>query len=349
MRALGRVVTISLIAAASSAIVASAPAGARDDLRINQIQILGTHNSFHGRPARAITPGEGADYEHPRLTTQLERQGIRNLELDAYNDGADLPVFHSLIVDTESQCPNLTECLGEIGRWSAAHRRHVPLVLFIETKPLPTNPNPPFQLAIDADASRRGLSEWDRAGLDRIDRIVRDAFGKRLLTADEVRGKRKTLRDAVERDGWPSLSTARGRVMVILNVGGTHALQDTYLKGHPSLRGRAMFVPSAPGDDFAAFVKRDVPNAAEIERLVRRNFIVSTRADANGEQARANDHRRADTALRSGAQVVVTDYPVPDPATGTTYSVALPGGRPARCNPVTAPPSCRDKRLEPGR
>ena len=192
MRSLGRVVTISLIAAASSAIVPPVQAGARDDLCINQIQILGTHNSFHRRPARDVTPGEGADYEHPRLTTQLQQQGIRNLELDAYNDGADLPVFHSLIVDTESQCPNLTECLSEISHWSRAHRRHVPLVVFIETKPLPTNPSPPLQLAIDADASRRGLRDWDSAGLARIDRVVRDAFGKRLLTPDVVRGKRKT-------------------------------------------------------------------------------------------------------------------------------------------------------------
>ena len=42
-----------------------------------------------------------------------------------------------------------------------------------------------------------------------------------------------------------------------------------------------------------------------------------------------------------------TDYEVPDPRFGP-YVVRIPGGTPARCNPVTAPPSCQlDRRREP--
>ena len=42
-------------------------------------------------------------------------------------------------------------------------------------------------------------------------------------------------------------------------------------------------------------------------------------------------------ALASGAQWVSTDYPVPNPAFGTGYQVMIPGGMPARCNPISAP------------
>jgi hypothetical protein len=43
---------------------------------------------------------------------------------------------------------------------------------------------------------------------------------------------------------------------------------------------------------------------------------------------------------------VSTDYPVANPAFGTGYAVAIPGGMPARCNPVNAPAACRTIALE---
>ena len=50
--------------------------------------------------------------------------------------------------------------------------------------------------------------------------------------------------------------------------------------------------------------------------------------------------------IASGAQWVSTDYPVENPAFGTGYSVQIPGGMPARCNPINAPPGCRAAGLE---
>jgi hypothetical protein len=131
-------------------------------------------------------------------------------------------------------------------------------------------------------------------------------------------------------------------VLVVLNV--ADELQALYLEGHRSLRGRQMFVPSHPDDEFAAFVKRDVP-MPRIPDLVEQGYLVSTRADADGREARAGDLTRANEALSSGAHVVVTDYPVPDPAIGA-YTVQLPGGGNARCNPVHASRTCRDADLE---
>lgn len=312
-----------------------------DGPRLNDIQILGTHNSYHRRPDRVVTATEGANYEHAPLDVQLDDQGIRNLEIDAYN-GPDLPVFHSLLVDSEASCPTLRECLGTIAEWSDDHRRAVPLIVFIEPKRLPTNPVPGIQTAIDAEAERLGLAAWDAKAFDRLDRVVRNAFGRRLVTPDEVRGKRRTLRDAVLRDGWPLLADVRGGVLIVLNV--AKELRALYLDGHRSLRDRPMFVPSHPDNEYAAFVKRDLPTL-RTSGVVEQGFLVSTRADANGSEARAGDLTRADAAIESGAHVVVTDYPVPDATVGA-YTVRLPGGGVARCNPVHATRRCRDRDLE---
>ena len=74
-----------------------------DDLRLNEMQYIGTHNSYHVAPSPALFEAEkaavniiGADaaalgnidsllYTHDSLTDQLE-QGIRAFELDVFAD-----------------------------------------------------------------------------------------------------------------------------------------------------------------------------------------------------------------------------------------------------------------------
>src|ERR1700758_1752979 len=63
-------------------------------LKINQIQVIGTHNSYHA----GIAPNEsklwqdkyaeaykGLDYKHQPLAQQFDR-GVRQIELDVYAD-----------------------------------------------------------------------------------------------------------------------------------------------------------------------------------------------------------------------------------------------------------------------
>jgi Phosphoinositide phospholipase C, Ca2+-dependent len=314
-------------------------------LRLQDVQMLGTHNSFHRRPARSIQPNEPADYEHPSLDVQLGRQGIRSLELDAYN-APSFPVFHSIIVDDQSNCPTLVACLRTVDTWSRANPGHLTLVLFVEPKALPTNANASIQAVIDSTVAEQNLANWDTVAFDRLDTTVRSAFGRSLVTPDEVRGKRATLRDAIVRDGWPTLGKMRGRVIVVLNVTGP--LRDLYLTGAPSLQGKAMFVPSEPREPSAAIIKRDHPQPKHFPDFVRQNFLVKTRADADAVEARAADLIRATEAITSGATIIATDYPVPDPTIGD-YRVELPGTAVARCNPVSAPPRCRDTALENAR
>jgi hypothetical protein len=70
---------------------------------------------------------------------------------------------------------------------------------------------------------------------------------------------------------------------------------------------------------------------------------VRTRTDADTRHARTNDTARRELALASGAQLLSTDYPASEPSQWTPYSVSLPGGAVARCNPVNGPPSCSDQ------
>ena len=61
----------------------------------NQIQVVGTHNSYHLEPLPSVRSliaatgerqAEGLDYSHPPLAEQFSRQGVRQIELDVFHD-----------------------------------------------------------------------------------------------------------------------------------------------------------------------------------------------------------------------------------------------------------------------
>ena len=166
------------------------------------------------------------------------------------------------------------------------------------------------------------------------------------ITPDSVRGNHATLEEAVlAGNAWPTVHDARGKVLFLLDNEGK---RDLYLQGHPSLAGRVMFTPSAPGQPDAAFIKDNDPLGADglewqrIQGFVAAGYVVRTRADADTVQARTGDTTMRDAALRSGAQWVSTDYPTRSEVSPfrTGYFVELPGGGVARCNPINAPFAC---------
>jgi len=121
-----------------------------------------------------------------------------------------------------------------------------------------------------------------------------------------------------------------------------------YTVGHPLLQGRVLFTNSDPGKPDAAFVEENEGTPQVIDQLVRDGYIVRARADAETKAARTNDTTRRDELLRSGAQMISTDYPLSEPSKWTGYSVGFANGLPARCNVINAPADCRDDLLEPG-
>ena len=182
-----------------------------------------------------------------------------------------------------------------------------------------------------------------------LDDEIRSVFtADRVITPDRVRGRHATLAAAVETDGWPVLRAARGKVLFALDNTDQH--RTDYLRGHPSLEGRMLFVSSMPGEPSAAFIKMNEALGEDEERIrrqVRAGFLIRTRADVPTEEARTGATTRRDAAFRSGAQYVSTDYPGAQPVR-VGLSRPLPDAEhlSARCNPVNAPPGCRDEWLE---
>lgn len=331
----------ALVSLAAAVVVVAAVSGAAQSaganrldskLRTNQVQVLATHNSYHIQQDVPIASSPTTQYTHAPLDQQLDL-GVRGFEIDAVNapDG-QFPVLHSPVVDNTSNCTPIAQCLQVTRTWSKAHPGHAPIFILLEPK------DDPIDHVLDPQ-----LRTFDAAGLDQLDAIVRSSLGRQLITPDSVRGKAKTLRRAVTGRGWPTLGKTRGKVLVALNTGGP--IRATYLQGHPSLERRAMFVTADERSPAAAVIKVDDPDEQRIQQLVKGGFIVRTRADADLVEARANDVTRRDLALRSGAQIVSTDFEVAVPTIGD-YVVQIPGGTPARCDPVNAPKNCRPSDVE---
>jgi hypothetical protein len=328
-------------------------------LRLDQVQVLGSHNSYHGRPypqvlnaLYASTPAlaRTLDYAHAPLPQQFDI-GVRQIELDVWYDplggkyahpsfpiqeGVKIPnnpvmlapgykIIHQADVDTNSTCLTFVLCLRLVRTWSDAHPGHVPMDVHIEMKD--DKATEPMFVALEHEI----LSVFNRS---------------QIITPDDVRGNFATLGEAVRTRGWPTLGSVRGKVYFTLDNEG--AFRAAYLVGHPSLRGRLIFTPSSPGQDDAAFAKLNDPvgDAAKIKAALAAHMIVRTRADADTVEARANNHHDEEVALAGGAQLVSTDYEQPDPKLGNGYVTKIPGGTPARCNPVTAPPGCKPTDVE---
>jgi hypothetical protein len=77
-----------------------------------------------------------------------------------------------------------------------------------------------------------------------------------------------------------------------------------------------------------------VENEGTIRSEVAKGYIVRTRAD-DLPTFGGDRWGKSKAALRSGAQIILTDYPAPWYIPG--YDFEMPGGTPLRCNPVTAP------------
>jgi hypothetical protein len=364
-----RLAVLVLLAAVMFCIAAAGASGPTSDhARMDQIQVLGSHNSYK----QAIDPSllsllkkngdqrlEGLEYSHIAIEKQLDL-GLRALEIDVVYDPEGgryahprgiaavaenhlppgppydpdgvmnkpgLKVMHIPDMDFRSNAYTFQQELALLKAWSNAHPHHLPIPITMNAKD---------------DGSKRPdfvpLLKFDKAAFDAWDAEILTGLGReKLITPDDVRGKYSTLEAAVLAHAWPTLASARGKFLFVLDETGQKL--DTYVEGHPSLRGRIMFTNSTEGHPEAAFrivneAKRDT---SYIQYLVRSGYYVRTRADSDTVEARIGDYSSWQAALISGAQVISTDYYQPDPAFGTGYHVQLPGGQPGRWNPLLLP------------
>lgn len=368
-----------LVASACASDSESDPSSDEPVVDINEIQVLGSHNSYHQQPREEIFTvleqisaelAESIEYSHVPLTEQFTDHGVRQIEIDVFADPdgglfasqagnafVGLPaesgipeldepgfkVLHTQDFDYATNCLTLTICLEEVEAWSAANPDHVPLMVMIEAKQESIE-EAAEGLGSDVEIPDLGWAvplEFTKELFDDLDAEILSVIPEDgIITPDDVRGDHDTLEEAVLEDGWPTLEDSRGKIMFSLVDGGDQ--RDTYLEGHRSLEGRVLFTNAEPGEPDAAFVRVDDPieDGDRIRELVEAGYLVRTRSDTPTGDARAGDTTRREAALASGAQFVSTDYEVPDDMFGTGYVVAIPDGTPARCNPVNAPPDC---------
>jgi Phosphoinositide phospholipase C, Ca2+-dependent len=345
-------------------------------VHLNQIQVIGSHNSYNlgfapseEKFARSHNPREyeSLEYRHATLKVQLGG-GVRQLEIDIVQDPhggrfahpkivaltkqAGLPpdpdfdpshemdkpgfkVIHIPDLNQRSSCLLFTDCLKEIRSWSKSHPEHVPLFLLIETKHGRTASIP------DSVEAETFTSE----AFDALDKEIRSVFtDSEIILPDKVRGNYPTLEAAVRGGHWPTLAESRGKVIFLMDQKNAGPV---YTAGHPLLQGRVLFTNSDPGKPDAAFVEENEGSPQLIDQLVRQGYIVRARADESTIAARTDDTTRRDALLRSGAQMISTDYPLSEPSNWTGYSVGFSDGLPARCNIINAPPGCKGSLLEP--
>jgi hypothetical protein len=329
-----------------------------DNLKLNQLQVIGSHNSYK----TAIEPAlykviyekdsaiAGVQYEHIAITDQLNL-GLRNLEIDIYADskggkyahpkGLEMAksdkaydpngemnkpgfkIIHMVDVDFRSSVLTFESCLKMLKKWSDEHPGHIPVFITLEPKDGYTN-----QFGTTPEAFTPQL-------FDEADAVIRANLGAdKLITPDMVRGKYATLEEAVLNGNWPDLKHAKGKFFFLLD--DSKNKMKMYMDGHPSLKGRVAFVNAKPGTPEAAAMFRNESNKdTDITDLVKKGYIIRTRADLNTVQARKNDYSLFELAKKSGAQIITTDYYQPSKLFKSTYQIKFDDGGYVRTNPVT--------------
>mgnify|MGYP001943062595 CR=1 FL=1 len=294
-----------------------------DQLRVNHLQALGTHNSYHLASEINILPWR---YSHLALDEQLDRQGVRQFELDIYDQADALSVYHVERLDQESNCADLNICLSLMKAWSDAHLDHHPLLVLLELK--------------SSDRSAPDV-------IEAIENVVRQTWGQdRVLKPSDVQRDYPTLREGLAAEGWPTLGESRGKVILVLHTSGE--TREVLVNGENGLQNRLLF-PDAYGDleaDYAAYhsINDPIQSYDLIEQVVRAGHLVRTRADVDSEQTVSLDYTRAEQALLSGAHWISTDYP--RPASPDEYGFVIPQGTPSRCHPFMAPEECESVAIE---
>jgi len=251
-----RITKTAVAGLASVALAASGVAGTalgRDHsggngggLRFNQVQMIGSHNSYHRElsPAeqkvqQAQNPGSvDLWYSHAPITQQLEDQNVRTLELDLLPDPngglytyplirkltgqgpltdpamaqPGIKVMHIPDFDYNTTCDTFVLCLQQVKSWSDQHPNHVPITINLELKQ-----SDPKVVAAGGVQS----PPWDAATLEGVDREIRSVFSEKdLLTPDDVRKPGLTLEQSVLTKGWPKLDDVRGQVLFYFDNGG---------------------------------------------------------------------------------------------------------------------------------
>lgn len=294
-------------------------------LRLNHLQVLGTHNSYHLHPDPLLHPTHA--YGHASLTAQLDL-GVRAFEIDIHNPkdpvaADDFSVYHILVADEQTSCVSLRACLGELKAWSDEQPSHVPITVWVEPK---------------GDAGGGTITD-----LPRLDDVIADVIpASQLLTPRDIRGTHASVRDALAADGWPLLGDARGKIMFCLL--DASLARARYVGDLAQADQRIAFVRAAADEldaDWAAVAKFNNPGDENIAAAHDNNLLVASNLCLAGEEDDTVCETGTTNAAANGSHWLKTDFPDPS-AADAPYTFAIA----PQCNPVTAPAVCDSAAIE---
>lgn len=327
-----------------------------NSLPLNQFRILASHNSYKKKPnpkvIRFLTKFKkqlGAsndpiqiDYGHLPLPQQFDDYGIQGIEIDVNYDPKGghykkrkvnaficglrqrikgdvmkkpgFKVLHIADVDYETNYLTFKDVLLELKSWSEKHPNHAPIFVNIEAK----SEHPGNESKFLKRIGFKKALPFSRAAYDDLDKEIYAVLSPdKILKPLDLKGTFQSIRERLLQTGWPTKSECLGKFVFILE--GNH--DEIYLANglqHP------MFVYGNPGDENTAFVVKNEPVGYEDEiQKLTQTYIVRTRSDAGTLEARSNDYTRYNAAIKSGAQIISTDYYKADPIIGT-FQVILP-------------------------
>ncbi len=343
-----------------------------NNLRLNQVQIIASHNSYKKRPdprvlkfleSKAKLLGKennpiAIDYGHLPFDSQFTYYNVRGLEIDICNDPKG-GLYYKRKLNSfihGMKVKSGIEALKKPGM-KVLHIKDVDFetnyytfkgCLVALKKWSDANPNhlPMFinvESKNDAPADMSGwlrffgfkrAGKFDAIACDSIDAEIKSVFG------NDLKG---VLTPDLLRGNFPTLdamATSNGwpllndcRGKIIFIMEG--GAVDNYIANHDALKGRIMFVYSEPGRAEAAFVKRNAStrDKEKIKELVKQGYIIRTRSDAETWEARNNDYTDFNNALESGAQIISTDFYKAD-MRFSNFHVQFNNGVPGRANPI---------------
>jgi len=272
-------------------------------LKLNEIQVLATHNSFKAMPNMYINkPLEilfgqkvrNGQYGLPYLTDQLD-SGIRGVELDitVYDD--DFILMHDPITDWRTTGASFALALEEIKIWSETNENHIPINIMIQIRDRWS----PFSLK---------YGDFDKDKCIKLDKLLEDTFGdENIIKPSDVIGDYDNLKAAVEGGNWPTVNDSLGKVYFTLLIDDENIRQD-YIDIDESYKTQKAFMFSkkeAGLDNYSAFILADEPDEEGLPELVGKNYILRTRIDLQHQHS----EERYNATLSLGAVIIATDYP----------------------------------------
>jgi len=320
-----------------------------DTMRLNHYKVLASHNSYKKNPnpkvikflskfKKQLGPSndpDQMDYGHLPLPQQFNEYNIRGIEIDINYDPKGglyrkrrvnklitglrqkvkdplmkqpgFKVLHIADVDYETNYLTLKQVLTELKNWSNAHPNHTPIFVNIESKGFNPGDESSFLRFL---GFKRALRFGEQAFIDLDKEILEIMPTNKIFQPMDLKANFPTIKDRLNEQGWPLLNDCLGKFIFILEGDNQELYQQKSIN-------RPMFVYSPPNGDNTAFVVKNDPIGHEQEiKTLTNKYIVRTRSDAGTLEARANDYTRLKSAIKSGAQIISTDYYKPDPRFG---------------------------------